>query len=190
MVSQPKGPPPNAKSLEDAFFARQDAELLEKMREEARLKELRAALRESAPKADDVVIDRLIQLGVGPETVLAVTLVPLIVVAWADGSIDPKERAVLIRSAEERGIKPGTPAHEMFERWLERKPSPHLVEVWKQFVRALSAAFEEPERRAMQTTLIGMARSVAEAAGGFLGLGSKVSAAERAALEDLEATLR
>jgi len=190
MVWQSKGPPPNAKSLEDAFFARHDAELLEKMREEARLKELRAALRESAPKADDVVIDRLIQLGVGPETVLAVTLVPLIVVAWADGSIDPKERAVLIRSAEERGIKPGTPAHEMFERWLERKPSPHLVEVWKQFVRALSAAFEEPERRAMQTTLIGMARSVAEAAGGFLGLGSKVSAAERAALEDLEATLR
>jgi len=189
MVTQPKGPPPNAKSLEDAFFARQDAELLEKMREEARLKELRAALREAAPKADNLVIDRLIQLGIGPETVLAVTLVPLIVVAWADGSIDPKERAVLIRSAEERGIKPGTPAHQMFERWLERKPSPHLVEVWKQFVRALNAAFEEPERRAMQAALLGMARSVAEAAGGFLGL-SKVSAAERAALEDLEATLR
>jgi hypothetical protein len=184
------GRPPDPKNLEDAFFAKQDAELLEKLRKEAHLQARRAALREAAPKADDVVIDRLMELGIGPETVLAVTLVPLVVVAWADGAIDPKERAVLIRSAEERGIKPGNPAHEMFVRWLEREPRPQLIEAWKQFVRALGAALEEPERLAMHARLMEMARGVAEATGGFLGLTSKISPAEHAALEDLEAALR
>lgn len=181
---------PDAKNLEDAFFARQDAELLEKLRQQARLKERRDALREVAPRADDALIDRMMELGIGPEVVLALTLVPLTLVAWADGAIDAKERAVLLRAAEERGITPGSPAREMFERWLDRKPGPQLVETWKRYIRAIWADFDESEHLKMRTALIGMARDVAEAAGGFLGLGSKVSPAERAVLKDLEATLQ
>ncbi len=53
-------PDPDARSLEEAFFARQNAELLEKLRMEARLKERRRALRDVVPNADDALLDRLL----------------------------------------------------------------------------------------------------------------------------------
>ena len=41
----------------------------------------------------------------------------------------------------------------------------------------------------MQERMVGMARDVAEASGGFLGLGSKISEEEQAVLDDIERTL-
>ena len=41
-------------------------------------------------------------------------------------------------------------------------------------------------KNALKRDLLGRARSVAEAAGGFLGFGSKVSQSEQAILDELE----
>jgi hypothetical protein len=41
------------------------------------------------------------------------------------------------------------------------------------------------ERQPLRDAVLRQAREVAEAAGGFLGLGSKVSASEQAVLDDL-----
>ncbi|MGH9868483.1 MAG: hypothetical protein ACREAA_10020 [Candidatus Polarisedimenticolia bacterium] len=180
---------PDARSLEEAFFADRDADLLRKLKEEARLKERRAALREVAPRADDALLDQLMAMGIGPETVLALILVPLAAVAWADGSIEPAERAAILKAAEERGIKPGTPAGQMLESWLERPPDARLMQNWKTYLDSIWGAFDDDHRRGMHDSLIGMARAVAQAAGGFLGI-SKISTAERAVLADLEETLR
>jgi hypothetical protein len=180
---------PDAKSLEDAFFAKQDAALLEKLKEQARTKERRDALREVAPHADDALLDHFIALGLSPETVLAVILVPLAAVAWADGSIDAREKEAVLRGAAERGIAPGTPAHALLSGWLERPPSPALMAAWKRYVAAMWTRFDADEKREMHGRLIGMAREVAESAGGFLGLGRKVSAPEQAVLDTLEKSL-
>src|SRR5262245_60472249 len=181
---------PDARALEDAFFARQDAKLLETLRQQARQKERRAALRETLPNADDALLDRLLDLGIGPGTVLAVILVPLAAVAWADGSIDDRERAALIRAATERGVAPGSPAMTLLEGWLAHPPDAGLLKVWKHYVRALWGSLGDAERGAMHDRMIGLARGVAEAAGGFLGLGSKISPAERAVLEEMDQALR
>jgi hypothetical protein len=181
---------PDARSLEDAFFAKKDAELLEKLRKEGRQKERRKALREALPKADDALLDHLLEIGLGPETVLALVLVPLLAVAWADGQVEPGERAALLKAAEERGVAPGSPAHRLLEGWLERRPGPQLLEAWKRYVPVLRDSLEEAERGAMRARIIELARGVAEAAGGFLGLGSKTSPAERAVLDEIEQSLR
>lgn len=180
---------PDARNLEDEFFARENAALLEKLRKEARIRERREALREVAPNADDALIDHLIALGLGPETVLALTLVPLAVVAWADGTIDQRERAALLKVAEERGVAPGSPARQLLESWLERRPGPALLEAWKRYARGIWGTLDEAQRGDMRERMLGLARSIAEAAGGFLGLGSRVSPAERAVLEELERAL-
>jgi len=180
----------DARSLEEAFFARQNAELLQKLRKKAEHKERREALRQVVPRADDAMLDHLIQLGLGPETVLALILVPLALVAWADGEMDPRERAATLRAAEERGINPGTPAHEMLGVWLERPPSTELVAAWKKYAHALWGELDEAEQRLARERMLGMARAVAEAAGGFLGLRSKISAAEQGVLEELGALIR
>jgi tellurite resistance protein len=188
MESRPLNP--DARSLEEAFFAKQNAELLEKLRKEARHKERRQALREMVPNADDALLDHLLTIGLGPETVLALVLVPLVAVAWADGRIDPRERAALLKAAEERGVAPGSHSRQLLEGWLGRRPEMQLLEVWKRYVRALRDSLDETERIAIQSRVIDLARGVAEAAGGFLGLGSRISPAERAVLDELEQALR
>lgn len=181
---------PDARNLEEEFFAKESAALLERLRQQGRQKERRAALREAAPNADDALLDHLIALDIEPGTVLALTLVPLAAVAWADGSMDSRERAAVLKAAEERGLTPGSPARQLLERWLEHRPGPKLIDTWKRYARGLWGTFDDAQRQDIRERTIGMARGIAETSGGFLGLGSKISAAERAVLEDLEQALK
>ncbi len=51
----------------------------------------------------------------------------------------------------------------------------------------MAAKLDDAGVQALRADLLGRARRVAEAAGGFLGLGRRVSAAEQAVLERLAA---
>ncbi len=181
---------PDARSLEDAFFARENARLLEEMRKKAALQERRDALRQVIKGADDALLDHLLTLGVNAETVLAMMLVPLVRVAWADGAIDATEREATLKAAEQRGAHPGTPSHDLLRTWLERKPGESIVAAWGKYVEGVWPSLASRERDELRERLLGLARGVAEAAGGFLGLGSKISPAERAVLDEIEAALR
>jgi tellurite resistance protein len=187
MVQHPLNP--DARDLEEAFFADENRRLLEKLRERAEREQRRAALRLVLRVEDDALADTLLDLGIGPETALALTLLPLLAVAWADGKIEPREREAVLRAAEQEGIEKGTPARELLESWLGSPPSAHILGLWKRYVRVLWQKLGEPERRALRERMSGTARQVAEASGGLLGLTSRISAAERAVLEDLEHTL-
>lgn len=180
---------PDAKSLEEEFFARENRRLLEEIRTKAARDERRRALREVLLTQDEAFIDHLLELEIGPETVLAVALIPLAVVAWADGKLDDRERDAIQRAAEQRNVKPGTPAHELLANWLQRQPGEGLMRTWKAYVRAVLPSLTTEERAAMRDSLIGSARQVAESAGGFLGM-SKVSTAERQVLDDLDSVFR
>jgi hypothetical protein len=177
-----------AKTLEDAFFAREDAKLLEKLRERARQQERRAAMREVVRVQDDALIDHLIELGLEPETMLALQLVPLAAVAWADGQIEPREREAVLKAANAQGVALDSVAGQMLERWLTQRPSEELVDAWKRHMRAILPALSPKERGEIRASAIERARSVAEAAGGFLGLTSKISAKEKAVLDELAQT--
>jgi hypothetical protein len=177
---------PDTRSLEEEFFARENARLLEKIRRNAELQDRREALRAVVSIKDESFLDRLLELGIGPETALALRLVPLVFVAWADGSMDGRERDAILRAAEEQGVTATEDVRRLLDTWLARRPEPHLLELWKEHVRELRSSFSPDERHQMRTNLLGAARQVAEAAGGFLGLTSKVSAAEREMLEELE----
>ena len=175
-----------ARTLEKEFYAKEDVRLLEKLRK----KEKREALRELVQVEDDAFLERLIELGIGPETFLALTLVPLIAVAWADGILDKREREATIKAAEENGISPGTAGHQLLETWLSRRPDRELFESWKSYVRGIWETFTDEERRQMRKTTLDWALAVAESSGGFLGLISKVSPAERAVIKEVENVLR
>jgi len=116
-----------ARTLESEFYAKEDERLLEKLRK----REKREALRELVQVEDDAFLERLIELGIGPETVLALTLVPLTVVAWADGKLEDPERDAVIKAAEEKGISPGTAGYQLLEAWLSHRPDKELFESWK-----------------------------------------------------------
>ena len=161
---------PDARNLEEEFFARENRRLLDRLREKQERDARRAALREVLPSADDAFIDHMLELGIGPETVLAVVLLPLAMVAWADGGVADKEREAILRAAEERGVDAGTAAREVLESWLVEKPGPRLVEAWKRYVNSIRTDLTDDELERLRERMLGLAREVAEAAGGFLGL--------------------
>jgi hypothetical protein len=175
------------RSLEDEFFRREDQRLL------ARLNEMKAAQmnREALARASGVtrpeVLDRLLALGIHAETITALSLVPLIEVAWADGTLDARERRATLDRARESGILPGSTAHALLEAWLERRPDPRLLDAWTQLVRGIRDELGPAEAARLQAGLLEQARAVAAASGGVLGLGRKVSGAEAAMLARLEA---
>ena len=117
----------------------------------------------------------------------ALGLVPLIEVAWADGRMEDAERKAVLTAARARGIDDASPAGLLLDGWLSNSPPPRLLEVWTEYVKALSESLDAAARDALRDDVIGRAREVAEAAGGFLGMSSKISQAERAMLERLEA---
>ncbi|HZM96817.1 MAG TPA: hypothetical protein VFB92_25525 [Vicinamibacterales bacterium] len=174
-----------ARRLEDAFFAKENARLLQQMRDRARQQERRAAMREVVRVDDDALIDHFIALGLEPETVLALQLVPLAAIAWADGEIEPRERDAVLKASAAQGVALDSVAGRMLDSWLANRPSADLVDAWKRQMRALWPSLSPKERDEIRASALERARSVAEAAGGFLGLTSRISAQEKAVLEDL-----
>jgi hypothetical protein len=177
----------SGRDLEDSFFLEEDRALIERLKARRRMEEDRQALAHASGIRDQKVLDRLVELGVKPESVAPLALVPIVEVAWADGALDEKERKAVLKAAEARGISAGDLEHQLLEHWLDRRPEPHLLEAWEHYVTGLLPELAAEQQRALRRELIEQARSVAEASGGFLGLGNKVSSEEAAMLKRLEA---
>ena len=69
---------------------------------------------------DEAVLDRLIELDIGPETLAALEVVPLVFVAWADGKVQAEEREAIIAVAKAAGIQPQDGRYPLLEHWLEK----------------------------------------------------------------------
>jgi hypothetical protein len=133
----------------------------------------------------DEILEKLCALGVNAETWTAVSIVPLVEIAWADGKIDRAEREAVLSGAEANGVTSESPGYQLLESWLAHRPDGRLLEVWGAFIVGLCAELGESERESLKNQILGRARSVAEATGGFLGLGSKVSSEEEVILAEL-----
>jgi hypothetical protein len=174
------------KALEDSFFAKENAKLVERLRAEKEKTSAREGLAQVTGISDAAVVQKLVDLGIKPETWAAVSLLPLIEVAWADGNVDDKERRAVLAAAEANGIAAGSPSSELLENWLVERPDSQMLEAWGGSIATLCAALDEREKQALKAEVVGRARTVAEAAGGILGLGNKVSAEEAEVLSRLE----
>ena len=174
------------RALEESFFKDQDAKLLAAMRDKAARAEKRAALSESSGLTNQDLLDRLLELEIDSETLAALTLVPLVEVAWADGSIAQQERDAILEAADSVGIAPESETYSLLGNWLKKAPPARLLEAWESYVTALSETLTPDARQTLKEDVIGRVRQVAASAGGFLGLGRKISASEQKVLDRLE----
>ena len=175
--------------LARAFFQGANAPLLAELRKRTEAEQEREALRDAVGIKDETFLRRLQALGVRPEAAVALVMVPLVLVAWGDGSLDDKEREAILGAARQRGVGAERIAGELLRNGLASKPDPRLLPTWTAYARRLWGRFTADERWAMRENLLRSARQVAEATGGLFGLGSKISTAERKVLSDIEAVL-
>ena len=174
-------------TLEDCFFADPRTGLRERLREagENRTRQMES-LAEVSGIEDVEVLEKLVLLGIQSETLAALTLYPLVAVAWADGTVDRHERDAVLRSATECGIAAGSVAHDLIASWLEEQPGSLLRQTWQEYTRQLAARVSPEWRVVFGRELLARAHAVADASGGFLAL-DKTSSVERQALDELRA---
>jgi hypothetical protein len=176
------------RTLEEAFFRKRDAELLELMRQSERKEARRRALAQASGIANGKILDELVELDIHAEALAALVLVPLVEVAWADGHVHADEHAAVLVAVAASGIAKGSPAFGLVDHWLDKRPGPRLMAAWKGYVEALLPRLDPVARRGLRDIILTHARQVAEAAGGVLGLG-RTSAGEKAILRELEGAL-
>jgi hypothetical protein len=174
------------KALEDSFFRERDQQLLENLRMELETFETHKQLAHVSGILDDHVLKNLVKAGVRADTLAALTLIPLVEVAWADGAVSADEREAVLKAAAENGVKQGSASHDLLARWLADRPDVRVIASWKEYVHALAKAMPADAIAVMRERLILRCRRVAEAAGGFLGLTGKISKVEQAAIDEFE----
>ncbi len=172
------------KALEESFFAKQNAALLDRMRDEREKKAAVDALATNSKINNRQTLEKLVELGLDTATWTALSIVPLVEVAWADGKVDSRERAAVLEAAHDQGIAKGTPSHELLESWLASRPAGSLFASWGAYAAELAANLSAAERAELSADLHERAEAVARAAGGILGIGS-ISAAEQRVLDAL-----
>ena len=173
------------KAMEESFFHEQNEKLRQQLQAKEQAKAARQALIDATGVDDELVLDAMVELGIHSETLVALEMIPLIEVAWADGKMDAKEREAIIAAAEEAEVATGSENHALLENWLTEKPDPQLLATWKSYVAGLCQKLDDEVKGRLKRELLEGARTVAKAAGGILGVGGKMSAAEQAMLDDL-----
>lgn len=173
-------------ALEEAFFRKENEKHLAELRAELAAKKSKEELRTASGVTDEAALDHLVELGVSGHTLAALSLVPLIHVAWADGKMDEREREAVLMAASGKGIEPDSAGHRLLAGWLARPPEPVLFDAWRAYIKELASSLVPGQRGLLKSQILAFAQTVAESAGGFLGMKS-VSAAEKAALAEIEA---
>jgi hypothetical protein len=106
--------------------------------------------------------------------------------AWADGEVQHVERKAILAGATRNGMGPGSVDYVLLEQWLKQKPPAKMLDAWILYIRGLCEVMSDAEVQEIKSLFLTRARRVAEAAGGFLGLTSKISRSEEAMLKKLE----
>lgn len=172
------------RALEESFFHARNQELLAELKKQLTAENAKQAIREICQIEDDDVLDKLAATGIGGETFAAMSLVPLVLVAWADGKIDLEERRAIMSAADSEGVH--SVCLGLLEQWLSQRPEPILKEAWISYIGALAEHLSATELRGLEATVIGRAEKVAKATGGVLGL-NRISTSEQAMLKELKA---
>jgi hypothetical protein len=173
------------KALENQFYDQENKAKLAAMKEKLDSQSTREDLRKASGMTDDKVLDKLVELGLRSNTIAALSLVPLIEVAWADGEIQDNERTAILQGAHGKGLEKGTDGDQLLQAWLAKQPSNELIEAWEAYIKALAAQLNDEQNRLLKNQIVGFAKMVAASAGGFLGIG-KVSASEEKVLSRIE----
>ena len=171
--------------LEEEYFRKKEHELLEQIRRRAALQAEREELAEATGIADEEILATLREMGYTRETVELLHLVPLVQVAWASGSVTPRERELVLRLSEWRGVRKDSPAWEQLNNWLDERPPDDFFLRTLRVIRRLLDSQTVKEQVTGRTDLISFCIRIANASGGFLGVGSKISEGEQAALDQI-----
>lgn len=170
-------------AMEEEHFRKREQELVEQLRtaKDAARKELA----ETVGVADEEILGTLQKMGYTRATIQLLHLVPLVQIAWASGSVTPREREMVLRLCEWRGVERDSPAWNQLNNWLDERLPDEFYLTTLRIIRHLFEFQTVNERVVNRTDLISFCIRIAMASGGFLGIRSKISDGEQVALDQI-----
>jgi len=177
------------KALEDEYFRKKESELIEKLRRRAEDESRRQALADATGIADEEILNDLQELGFTRDTIELLHFVPLVQTAWASGVVTPEEKELVLELTGFRSIFQNINAYRQLLEWLDTKPSNDFFQKTLQIIQDILQALPKVEREAQATDLVEYCTRIAQASGGILGFGNKMSSGEREVLEKIAAAL-
>jgi len=175
--------------LEETYFRKRDQELIEKLHERRARETERQHMAESTGITDPATLEELQADGYTEETIALLPLIPLVEVAWAEGGVADREREMIFRIAESRGVKPDSAAHRQLTEWFAERPSTRFFEDSLHAIRLVLETLLPEEREASRRDLITYCSQIAAVVeGGILGRG-QITDEERALIAHIAAEI-
>lgn len=168
------------KALEYDFFHKVDEQLLQKLRDKLADERQLELLADTTGIHHEGILNELAELGLNSETICALSLVPLVEVAWSDGRVSRAERNAIL-SVTPGGS--GNMSDQLVANWLRERPDQKLFQTWKHYVAALSETLSPDAKEAMKREVVERARAVARATDSVFGIDTLSSAEKRLLLE-------
>jgi hypothetical protein len=172
-----------SRALENSFFRERDLGLLAYLRSQT--DQTRNQLAEISKIHDIKVLDELIRVGITAESFTALSLLPLVRIAWADAEMQDSERVAILQAAETEGISKDSTNYQLLKGWLDDRPDPTLLEAWRDYAVELAKELDDASLAEVRRITMDRARRIAELTGGILGLSHEISKEEERALIDL-----
>lgn len=177
------------KNLEEDYFHRKEKELIENLRKRREEETKQQELAAGTGTANAEILQTLHELGYTRDTVLLLHLVPLISIAWADDKVSGPERELIIEAAKLRDIAEDSAAYKQLNDWLTNRPSDAFLDQTLRVIANLAETNTPEENEMRRQNLLDLAKRVAAASGGILGLG-KISDEEQAQIDRISDRLR
>ncbi|MHC2070014.1 hypothetical protein ACYFX5_21275 [Bremerella sp. T1] len=171
----------------DAMFVKQNEELWEKLREQIAEEEKMDELSKAIGIDDKVLIQQLLDMGITAKSIAALTMYPMVSVAYADGVLNVEERELIMKMASEWNMKPGDPGFEVLNDWLTDGPAEGGFEAWKKYIQAVLSQMTPQQAADLKLSILTRSKAVATAVGDVLGrFGNRTTKAEDARLAEIE----
>jgi len=172
-------------SFEEGYFRGKDVEMVDKLRKVFQTSHDRDELRRLTGITNEEVLDRLVAVQVSGEMLTAFKLLPLVEIAWADGTLDPQEADAVIAAAVKHGIARDSEALKRINEWLKRGPNPESRKAWQMYAEELRKVLSPAELKTFREDLLHTARQIAELTGGVLNTFFNLTQPEKAVLQKI-----
>jgi hypothetical protein len=176
-------------SFEEGYFRNKDAELVEKLQKVFQAKHEREELRRLTGITSDEVLDRLMAVEAKGEMLTAFKLLPLVEIAWADGTCDKREADAVIAAAIKQGIPADSAALERIKEWLHRGPNAEARKAWYMYAQELRKVLTPEQLKIFRDDLLKTAKDIASLSGGVLSTFFTVSQGEKQVMKKMTEAL-
>lgn len=171
----------------DSMFVAENEELMAKLREQIKHDEQVEELSKAIGIEDKSLVQSLMTLGITPHSMAALTMYPMVCVAYADGVLNIEERDLIMKMAREWNMKPGDAGFEVLNHWLVDGPTEDGFAVWKKYIQTVMTQMTPQQIADLKLSIMSRSTAVATAVGDVLGrFGNRTNKAEDARLAEIE----